>query len=103
MDLGRLEFRYSMPPENQHVAVGVNSNYYTTTTLSFLQLLCKKLKEAIPFKYEIVSKPEVRILGGDRARGMASVEMMIQFEISDTDALSQLKSKNFAEGFEPTH
>ncbi len=109
MNLGRLEFRYSMPPENQRVAVRVSSSDYYNKTLTFLQQLCDELKRAIPFEYEVISEPyevisepEVNILGGMRINGMASVEMYIKFKISDTKALSLLKSKGFWDKFEKT-
>ena len=95
----KLEFSFAQKPKNGCVSIAVNSHYYTKT-IPFALELEKKLKEVIPFSFEQKGETNLNILGGQRVKGMLSVEMDISYKISDEEALTLLKGKGFSEGFE---
>jgi hypothetical protein len=60
--------------------------------------LAAKLKEKIPFPYEIKSGPDVRMLDGHRERGIIVVEMTIRHQLDDDHAEAQLRAHGFIDG-----
>ena len=100
-----LEFRFSAPPKDGMVTVGVNHSRYYMKGLAEANKMERLLRSRIPFPFEVVDEPEIRIMGGDRIKGMMSVVMRINFGVAaifDGHALGLLKSENFFEGFECT-
>lgn len=93
------EFWLHRPSTTHRVNVRVNPNHYGKG-LDVVNGLAEELKAKIPFPHKIASGPDVQILGGSRVRGIVSVEMTITYEISDDDAVAQLRAQGFLEGTE---
>jgi len=83
------------------VYVGVTTNTYGST-ISFVNSLAEKLRKAIPFPYNEEDEPKVVVLGGDRKKGMISVEMGISFAIPVYEAKERFKNAGWWNDMEPT-
>jgi len=81
------EFRYNgnRTPLNGTATISINSNCYSTE-LAFAQELAERLRAAVPFQVELFGKPSMHILGGNRSKGVMSVEMGIKFSVPDATA-----------------
>jgi hypothetical protein len=97
----RCEFSYVLAGRNR-IRVAANSNV-GFKTIAFAKELEKKLRLAIPFPFRRVRETEINIVGGDRARGMLRVEMVIMPNISIgiDKMVAALDSRCFVPGLEP--
>ncbi|MCR4312144.1 MAG: hypothetical protein NUV56_02555 [Candidatus Uhrbacteria bacterium] len=98
-------FDLRLVPQTQEgtllIAINPTSSYMKT--IPFALGLEKLLKEVIPFTFEQRGETRLEKLGGDRRKGMLSVEMNIAFtNITNDEAIRQLKQLGFTEGLEPT-
>lgn len=95
----QLEYRYRVI-EHGKIKVAINPVKDYCTEFYFVFGLQEALLKSIPFPFEISSKVEIHILGGDHRKGMVSVEVTIEHSFTDEYAISQLKEKHFHEGLE---
>lgn len=94
-----FQFYFRKSPKNADLRVWVHPNHYNKS-VDAINDLAAALPTKIPFKFEIVTSPEVRILGGHRVRGIVSVEMLIRFDLIIAEAVRQLEAAGFHEGTE---
>ncbi len=99
-----FNYEYSEPEgiesTNTWIKVGVSADTCDKRLSSLIKLEAK-LRDTIPFGFATMSEPEVRILGGDRKKDIASVEMMISpARLSIENAIKYLIEAKFYRGFE---
>lgn len=90
------DFRFHFTSERE-VRVSANPHHYGKS-LEMVNRLAAKLKEKVPFPYEIKSGPDVRMLDGNRERGIIVVEMTIRHQLDDEHAEAQLRAHGFSNG-----
>ena len=93
-----LQYRYDGVNDDR-VLVGVNHSLYYTKTIAEILRLWNELKAKIPFEFS-AEEPEVYVIGGDRRRGMISVEMVVKHNFSKETVIAELESSGFCEGFD---
>jgi len=64
------------------------------------ELLSTTLLSAIPVPFKINMEPEIQILGGDRRKGMLSVEVSIITDLPADELRAALVEAGFWEGLE---
>lgn len=94
----QFEYAFSTPSEGRST-VGITTNCYGKS-ISFAQLLDTTLRSAIPVPYRPNQEPEIHILGGNRRKGMLTVELSISTDLSDEELTAALKEAGFYEGLE---
>jgi hypothetical protein len=90
-----LEFSFDMRRGEQSAHVTVNSRSTYTKTFSFANKLLSVLRTIIPFPYTEKTEPELHVLGGQRVKGMLSVEMGIDFNLPYEEARIKLENAGF--------
>jgi hypothetical protein len=102
--MGKVEYEFHHSNgfgKGHSVHVGVTTNCYGKS-LSFINELAHKLRTSIPFPYNEESEPGVVVLGGNRKKGMISVEMGITFAITEAEARKCFEAAGWFSDMEPT-
>lgn len=96
------EFSYSTlftKGDRNYTTVAVTTNTYGSTVKHILDLE-KRLRAEVPFTYRKENEPEVKLLGGNRRKGMISVEMRISTVLSQPSASKLFSKAGFSDGLE---
>lgn len=97
----KREFRFNVRSDST-VIVAINIGDCYIRTLAMANLLYAELVESLGFEHAVVEEPKVVTLGGDRRKGMMSVEMIIRPEPSTQEVKVALEKKGFLRGLWPS-